>query len=509
MTNKLSAWLLYFIAAVSGAAVMAVEISSSRLLAPFFGASLFVWTNIIGGVMVALALGYYLGGRLADRWQSLRVILRILFCAGLVFFIVPDVVRLVARAGAESVGAELSFSVGMSFGLSLLALGLPLMLLGMVPPFLTKIYSRQEQVGRAAGSISAFSTLGSVIGTYLPATLLIPAYGTKATIQIFAASLVLLGVLGFWPAGKKIFSALMLAGLFAVFSLSAGGVPGVSSWGKIIFTEESPYQYIRVAENAAGTRYLLYNQGWGSQSSFAAAKILTGAYYDYYNLLPYYFAPGRKAKVLLLGLAGGTALRQLNYFFPGNVELSAVEIDGKSIEVAREFFGLDSVPAKLINADGRSFVEHDRGYYDIILVDVFQNEYEIPWHMTTAEFWQKVSARLSPQGFVAMNAVGSDSRNGLQASIANTLAKVFPTVYVTPLSRDRLGNYLLTACACDFAFSDLKAAAVAAALQPHLSYVLRESRKIDYRADVAVLTDDRAPVEVLTARMLLGAGRQN
>ncbi|MCL5435540.1 MAG: fused MFS/spermidine synthase [Patescibacteria group bacterium] len=202
MTKRPSAAFIYFLAAFAGAAVMIVEISSSRLLAPFFGTSLFVWTNIIAGVMIALAAGYYLGGRLADNRPEISFLCKILFVSGLIFLVIPEVVRYISSAASSNPATGIYFPAGLAFAGSILVLALPLMLLGMVPPFLTKVMSETREVGRSAGSISALSTFGSVVGTYLPAVWLIPTFGTKATIHSVAWGLVIFGAVGFWPVKK-------------------------------------------------------------------------------------------------------------------------------------------------------------------------------------------------------------------------------------------------------------------------------------------------------------------
>ncbi|MCL5435539.1 MAG: fused MFS/spermidine synthase [Patescibacteria group bacterium] len=304
---------------------------------------------------------------------------------------------------------------------------------------------------------------------------------------------------------KNLLVALLLAGLIGSISLNVAGSENFSSWGRVIYSRETPYQYLRVTEDATGERHLLLNQGLGSQSSFHPGRILTGKVYDYFSLLPYLFQKQKTVKVLLLGVAGGTVLRQLNYFFPESAELTAVEIDEQAVAAAKRFFGLDGVKAKIFIADGRRYLKQTDATYDIILVDVYVNDLEIPWHMTTSEFWRETARHLDPGGIVAFNVVGSNSPGGLPAVIGNTLATVFSTVQSAALSDSPVGNYLFLACDCEALEAPMAVDAVPSLLRPHWALLQARVSRSRFNPAVTVLTDDRAPVELLTARTFLGA----
>ncbi len=192
---------------LSGIAVTAMEISASRIVAPFVGSSSVVWTNVIGVVLAALALGYYLGGRLAEKTPNLHVLLTIILCTGFFFLAVPYFAYPVIR-GLLAVTPSRSPFAQIFLGSALITtalFGLPLVVLGMVSPFLIKLYasSPDSKVGIAAGSISALSTVGSIIGTFLPTLWLIPQYGTRRTILVFACLLIVLALSGLSSRSPK------------------------------------------------------------------------------------------------------------------------------------------------------------------------------------------------------------------------------------------------------------------------------------------------------------------
>lgn len=498
MKNK--KFFLLAVAFISGLAVMAMEISASRLLAPYYGSSIFVWTNIIGVVMAALSLGYYYGGKLADRKPRIDFLLRLIFTAGLLFLAVPLIIKPISAAiNPETIGLSSATAVILFSSLILTAalFAFPMFLLGMVSPFIVKLYLLIDagRAGEAAGRIFAVSTIGSLLGTFLPTLLFIPFLGTRATINIFAMLLVILGVFGFKKNKVNFFVLFVLAGLLSGANLvQAGRSPDT------IFTDESAYQYIQVRQDRDGTRYLMTNEGAGVQSVYNPEQVLTGYYYDYFNVLPDLVKAGGPKKILIIGLCGGTIAHQLNYFFPGELEIDGVEIDPKVIAAGKKFFALDQAGVNIYNADGRMFLMNNKKKYDLIIVDAYAHEYYIPWTMTTKEFWGLVKASLEPGGMTAINvnATGPDSR--LLKSIANTMAYIFPAVYITPVSNGNL-NYVLTATDVSLNFTGL-AGRVKDQRLYEIALAYEDSTRQDFGVSAqAVLTDDRAPIEFMSDLM--------
>jgi spermidine synthase len=488
---------LLFIAFFSGLSIMAMEISASRLLAPYYGTSLFVWSNIIGIVLAALSLGYYFGGKFAERRPESEVLLKLIFYSGALFFIVPFAVKPLSSLldAVTMAGRSGFFSIFVSSMIATAALfSIPLMILGAVSPFIIKLYSlgKPEKVGESAGKIFALSTFGSIMGSYLPTLFFIPNCGTRATINFFALGLIVLGSFGF--TGKRKFGFFLAALVF----LCGSAFSKIKDDPSLIFQDESSYQYLSVRESETGTLDLMYNEGAGIQSSYDPQRILTGMYYDYFTILPHFFSSEKEKKALILGLAGGTIARELNSFFGGKILIDGVEIDQKVIETAKKYFDLDGSGANVHNMDGRIFLRNKGSAYDLIIVDAYQSEIYIPWTLTTKEFWSEVRSRLGRGGIAAINVNSISRDSALLGSIANTIASVFKFVYITH-ERDKDWNYIITASERPLDFKNL--AVSDDRLLPLAEGFQERTEEISFDPGLAILTDDKAPIELLTDKM--------
>src|SRR3989344_5872687 len=483
---------------------MAMEISFSRLLAPYFGTSLFVWTNLIGAVLIALALGYYLGGYLAERRPELSLLLRLVFLSGLMFLFVPWLVSLLGSQAVLRWRETYNiYSLLVWWTPAVGVLVLPLAVLGMASPFLMKIYSLQNpHFGRVSGGISFAFTVGSILGVYLPTFWLIPSYGTRATVMVFAAPLVLLGIFGWKRTAPKALFVVLAAAAAALGSLS----PILPSFPdlRVLAQEESPYNFIRVAEDAAGNRYMMFNAGLGIQSIYSPTEKLIGLYYDYYNLLPAFFPDKAEVKVLLLGLAGGTIPRQFRYFYEEQVQITAVEIDPEAITIARESFDLDEAKIEIVEEDARVFMQTEEELYDIIVVDAFQNEFEIPWTLTTEEFWHLVRGHLIDGGIMAMNLIGRREEDPLGERLTNTQAKVFDHTYVASLGDGAQVNKLVVASQRPLVFSAPSLPTLRDELRNTAKFLSQRILPVTHDPKQPILTGEHAPVEILTSTVLFG-----
>jgi len=481
----------------SGIAVTAMEISASRIVAPFVGSSSIVWTNVIGVVLAALALGYYLGGRLAEKTPNLHVLLTIILCTGFFFLAVPYFAYPVMR-GLLAMTPSRSPFTQIFLGSALITtvlFGLPLVVLGMVSPFLIKLYASapDSKVGIAAGSISALSTVGSIIGTFLPTLWLIPQYGTRRTILVFACLLIVLALTGLSSKSPK-FACLGLLVLPAFFPYPTS----IRADARTLYETESAYQYMQVRQDKRGVRYLMYNQERGVQSLYDPKHVLTGYYYDYCALLPYLqgYVPGKKFHVLLIGLAGAAVTREIKYFYGDDADIDAVEVDPQAIDISRKYFDLDQQHLNVINEDGRTYLMRSPKKYDIAIVDAYQNATYIPWPLTTHEFWQEVKARLTPIGLVAIN-VNVWYMNQLVRAVENSQASVFENVYRTKV----VYNFMLTAASTNLDFKALPGLIQDAAQHPMAKLLASDTARIPFDRNALVLTDDRAPVEFLDFRV--------
>jgi spermidine synthase len=488
---------LLIVAFTCGLVVMALEISASRLLAPYFGTSLFVWTNVIGVVLAVLSLGYYSGGRLAERRPDPLLLLRLILVTGLLCLAIPWAARPLAlgllAAGAHIRSGALHILVA-SFLTTLLLFGAPLVLLGMVSPFIIKLYSLEEQrIGDLTGSVFAVSTVGSLLGTFLPALCLIPLLGTRRTVLLLACVLILLGGLprATW-AGRLAVLALVLAALL----LPARGPLRPDS--RLVTEQESVHHYIRVLRDEDGTLSMAYNEGEAFQSIYHPQHILTGYYYDTFSTLPDLVEGAPPVRVLIIGLAGGTLARQLHHYYGGRVSLEAVELDEAVDGLARRYFGLEAVPVSVHHQDGRVFLARSEAQYDLIVVDAYQNERYIPWTMTTREFWQQVRERLTERGLVAINIFSGGPGSPLTAAITNTMAGVFPYVYEAQVDTS---NSLVTAAPHPLSFAELPDRTQDDELVPLAEELSEGAARVTHDPSGPLLTDDRAPVEWLSHRV--------
>jgi len=482
---------------LSGIAVTAMEISASRLVAPFVGSSSIVWTNVIGVVLAALSVGYYLGGRLAERNPNIQVLMSVMLATGIFFLAVPYFAYPVIKALLAVTPSRSPFApilLGSAL-ITTVLFGFPLVVLGMVSPFLIKLYASkpESKVGVAAGSISALSTVGSIIGTFLPTLWLIPQFGTRHTIVIFAALLIVLSVTGLAAGNVKLagFGFVLLPALIPFHT-------PIRADPRAVFETESAYQYMQVRENKQGVRYLSFNQERGVQSFYDPRHVLTGYYYDYCALLPYLqgYKPGKQFHVLLIGLAGAAITREFKYFFGDDADIDAVELDPQAIDISRKYFELDAQHLNVINQDGRIYLTHSEKKYDIVIVDAYQNATFIPWTLTTREFWQEVKARLQPSGIVSIN-VNIWYMNPLVRAVENTQAVVFDNVYRTKV----IYNFMITAANAALDFKALPGSIEYAAQHPMAARLASDTMRVPFDSKALLLTDDRAPVEFLNLQV--------
>lgn len=445
---------LYALAFVCGACVMTVEMAGQRALTPHFGSSTYVWTNVIGVILAALSVGYMAGGRLADRLPKPTILLSIVGAAGLLSLLVPVLAHALGDAVIpEGMRQESAFRVVYlgSFLLTLLLFAPPVLLLGMVSPFIIRLVTRdKEEAGRSSGTVYAFSTVGSILGTFLPTLLLIPSIGTSATIYSAAAGLLVFAALGgalFAPGRKKAVAALWLVPLLP--ALAALSVP-IKADASTLEETESAYHYIRVHDRKGALALSLNEELETFHSIWKPGHALTDTHFDALLLLPLHFDPALRPRlrVYIAGLAAGVTSRQVHHFYGRlfHLEIDGAEIDPEILSLGRRYFGLqgpDNRNLHAFTADGRLFLDRSRGTYDLILVDAYADQMYVPFQMASREFFLRVRDRLAPGGLVGMNVadLGPDGR--MLAAVRNTLATVFGAVEQIKIPGTM--NYLLYA----------------------------------------------------------------
>ncbi|HLY51035.1 MAG TPA: fused MFS/spermidine synthase [Solirubrobacteraceae bacterium] len=480
------------LAFVVGAASLGAEISAARLLAPYFGASTIIWANTIATVLVALSAGYALGGRLADRRADLRGLCAIVSVAGVLLAAVPfaadPFLGVAVRAlGALSVGGFLGSLVAV-----LVLVAVPVLLLGTVAPYANRLaVERVAQTGTVTGRLYAISTVGSLVGTFASALLLIPLIGTHRTFLVFALALAAVAAPGLGPR-RFLVLPLIIGALLAVPPAAVGaGVPGA----RVIFSTETPYQYARVLQFRDGERWLELNEGVAIHSLYRPWSYLTGGYWDDYLVLPLIGGRGIPKRIAILGDAAGTIARAYGHYFPA-ARVDAVEIDGELTGIGRRYFGLRGPRLHLYTADARPWLAASHARYDAIFLDAYRQPY-IPFYLVTREFFALVRRHLRPGGTIIVNVGHIPGSSSLEKVVSATLKAVFPFVARYPSSdtnslvvasaRALSAQRVLTAEQRGRLPGDLDPIALRIGLG--LSPALRGG---------AVYTDDRAPVEWLT-----------
>lgn len=493
---------LWIVAFVSGMCVMALEMSASRLVAPYFGTSLFVWANVIGMMMAALAAGYWIGGRLAERRPDPRVLYKLLLLAAvwaaLIPFLAAPLSRFVVLELLVVSGAGIII-VG-SFMTLLVLFAVPIFLMGMTSPFLIKLLSQERGAGEVAGGVFALSTIGSLIGTFLPVLGLIPLIGTRATVLSFAALLfvvVLVGLIG----ARRGSAGLVLFLLIPI----AAGMPIHRADGQLAETE-SPYQYIQIIEHD-GVRLLRFNEALADQSAERLDTPLTGRYWDTVLPLPL-LTQAEQPRVLILGLAAGTIARgMIDTGVVAAGDVTGVEIDSAVVDMGEQFFSLRRLQDQGLRVeveDARTFLERTTEQFDLILVDAYANQLYIPPHLATQEFFTLAKARLADGGVLVANVNAPNDASQLLRSLGTTIESVFPVVerYRVPDSWNTVflaGRSPLDWDAADNRQPDMLRDTFAG---------VREARQTVRLEPGLLLTDDRAPVELMTDAMLFEAFRQ-
>lgn len=446
--NKFFIFLTSFLCGMS---VMGVEMTATRLLAPYFGASQIVWTIVIGIIMISLSWGYFLGGKTADKFNNSDELFSTIWKAAIWITLIPLLGKYLVSlifmgliaiipSSLIIVGASLSCIIIFSF---------PLVKLGMVSPYLVKLALNQnENDGEIVGKIYALSTIGSLVGTFIPTFITIPTIGTQKTFLFFAV--ILHSLCFYYYLNRKInLKKIIVTGIFAFALLLMPFESNLAFWKKVKAEYESNYNYLIVSEDNNEIT-LSTNVGFGFQSTLKKDSLFTGYYYDYASMAPFFLKDVNKLdkfKVLVLGHGTGTFTKLVKEIFP-NSEIEGVEIDKKVHYIAKEYFGFNEKLAKVHISDGRVFINTSKEKYDIIFIDAY-HDISIPYHLATKEFYNEVKNHLTEKGIIAMNiCLNSRDDKSLSQYLQHTLKSCMNKVYSYQTSDNNLiliamNNYTL------------------------------------------------------------------
>lgn len=497
-----------------GFASIGVELTASRLVAPYFGSSTFIWASLIGVTLAFLSLGYVLGGKVADRRPDPNLLYGLAVLAALAIAAIPFVSRPLLNTSLVAFQQLDAGAFYASLAGTLLLLAPPVTLLGFVSPFAIRLQlSDVASAGNTAGTLYALSTLGSIAGSFVPVLILIPFLGTAAT--FFALSLLLLlpaiaGLIALHARPLALGAVIAALAMPALAMAAPDGIRGPER-GTLLHEQESAYNYIQVVEED-GRRMLVLNDGHAIHSVYDPDALLTGGPWDYFMAAPLLVADpdaAPPADALLIGLAGGTVARQLTAAY-GPIPIVGVEIDPEIIKVARDYFALDELPnVEVVAADGRYALKTSDRLFDLIGVDAYRQPY-IPFQLTSREFFQEVSDRLRPQGVAVVNAGRTATDFRLVDTLAGTLRDVFP--YVVAIDVDRYANTILVASntplSAEALTQNLAALPSDSPVREVGVWSLQSGNIRQIEPGGLVFTDDRAPVELVIDTMILDAARE-
>jgi spermidine synthase len=485
---------LYVFIFVVGSASLGAEIAAARLMAPFFGASTIVWANTIGVVLVALSVGYWIGGRIGDRYPNTRGLCLLAMGAAILLAVVPFVARPFLDVSVDALD---SVSAGAFVGslIGVLALvAVPVILLGAASPYAIRLAIPDvEHSGRVAGRLYAVSTAGSLVGTMLAALVLIPFAGTQRTFLAFAVALALVAATGLGWRYVAIPAA--LAGVVALPIGTVKATPGE----KVLYEGETPLQYVRVVEERNGERRLELNEGLAIHSLYRPGSYLTGGEWDRYLVLTFAALPRAPKRVAILGNAAGSTARAYGHYFP-HTRVDGVELDPKLTELGRRYFDLHGPRLHLYDEDARPFLRDSEGDYDAILVDAYRQPY-IPFYLASREFFELARDRLAPGGVVIVNVGHPEGNDDLETSLGRTLADVFPSVRRDPFEPT---GTMLVASEAPTSGGRLRRALPELPRDLHNLGAIEAARVGPRLPGGTLFTDDRAPVEWLIDRSILG-----
>lgn len=488
---------LELIVFVTGAAALGIEIAAVRLLAPYFGASEVVWANTIGIVLVALAIGYFIGGKIADRRPSKTDLSAAVMLGAVLTALLPFVGRPLLNVGVQALDEISAGAFVGSMVATLLLLAIPMLVLGTVSPWALRIGMADVDklaAGALAGRLYAISTVGSLVGTLACALILVPGIGTRRTFLLLALLLALValpGLLGRWYA---VVIPVTIAGILI---LPVGPTKAQTAHGAVIFETDTRQQYARVIEDEDGSRVLELNEGQSAHSLLRPGTVLTDNYWDAALVLPLAVRSAQPRRVAILGNAAGTVARQYAEFFP-QTKVAGVELDGELDEIGRKYFELDAPNLTVHEADARPFLRASDERFDHILLDAYRQPY-IPFYLTTREFFELAHSRLTPGGSVVVNVGHPEGSDRLERVLASTMATAFKHVWI---DRTRRVNSMLVAS--DSPIQPALLIARTQSIKGLRPTGIREAARLEPAPTGGdIYTDDHAPVEWLIDRSIV------
>lgn len=504
---------LYFSVFVCGLASMAIEMTASRMIGNVFSSANLVWAFIIGSILLYLALGNWLGGQLADRFQNGKAYATIVMIAGIFCCLIPVFSRPLLLWGASAMD-QINFGmIGILFVIILIILLIPMTALGMISPFAIRLANEfpGHSQNKTNGKILAVSTIGSFIGTMLPTFLLIPWIGSNRSFFLIGLLLILTAIVGFTGFEKnnrwKFTLIIVLLPVILLWQFPRQ----IKESENQLYETESAYNYIEIVQES-GFNLLKLNDGQGIQSIYHPD--IDNYYGPWEQILtaPFFTAcplnPEKIQNAAILGSAGGTSASQMLKVFP-NVQIDGFEIDPEITRLAKRYFAMPETNYNVSAMDGRIGLMNSKFTYDVVMVDAYQTPY-IAVNMCTVEFFRIVKGKLTSEGVLVMNIGREENDRSLLNSITKTARQVFPNIFIVDIpnaynsilfAMTEEGSTENLQCNYDILRADQHAPDL---LIETLSVALGNPAVADYDQGI-IFTDDYAPVEMLTNRTIFNA----
>ncbi len=500
---------LLFTVFVSGMTTLAAELAASRLLGNVFGTSNLVWAAIIGLILIYLTLGYWLGGRAADKNPTPFAMYRVLAWGAFTLGVVPYIANPVLRAAANAFDGFQFAVLGGAFAGVLILFIVPITLLGTISPFAIRLsIEDRAHAGVTSGRIYAISTLGSFIGTFLPVLVLIPTIGTTRTFLVFSLFLLFVAIAGMGINGQKkqaIIHLWMVAVLALLAALGAG--QSLKNSEGQVYETESAYNYIQVLQKD-GYTMLRLNDGQGVHSIHHPDVLFYGGPWELFLVGPYFNPdtnPADVQRIGIVGLAAGTAARQATAIY-GDIPIDGWEIDPAIVEVGQRYFGMTMPNLNIHIEDGRYGLSRSPDKFDLLAVDAYRPPY-IPPHMTTREFFEMAASHLTSRGAIVINVGRAPADRSLINGLATTLATIFPSVHVMdiPGTLNSMVYATMQPTTSEDFLANLTRLSSDTSVHPLLfqsMYNAYVNLQPGYETTM-VFTDDRAPIEWLTNNLVI------
>lgn len=480
----------------SGAIVMVLEMIGSRIVAPYLGTSIFVWTSLIGVILAALSAGYYVGGRLSNNRPALGTLTTIIFISGIAVYTLA-LFKTPFLALLPGLGIQLGSVIA-----SLVLFAPASFLLGMVSPYALRLRVHElSGVGGVAGNLYALSTIGSIVGTFMAGFVLIPLFGSTNILYGLSIALILLSLLD----GK------ILAKLVILVLVSISFVVIQYELSPYVFERDSTYNHIRVIDytnTGTGHRSRVLVLATEAHSIIDLDEPTSVISYVRMYRLDSLFAPTINSA---LTLGGGAYVAPLDYLrrFPTST-MTVVELDPAVTDTAQKYFGLTNNPRlSIVHEDARIYINKNLKKFDAIYGDAFSSYFSIPFQLTTVEAMTRIYDSLTDNGVFAQNIIGSleGPKSAFFQAEYKTLSSIFPNVYVFPVeysgseSLERVQNIVIIASKKKqlFTIDALRKNATEEQLEM-LERMWTEPIKI--AKTVPLLTDEYAPVDNYVARYL-------